>query len=87
MGATYGYIPYNGQFINDATDNTDQASLGKCALVFDDEVSDDSATTGISEITPSVSKTSSAFYTLEGQKVQRLNRGIYIHEGKKIIVK
>lgn len=51
-------------------------------------VFDDSETTGIQEITPlNQEKQVDAWYTLQGMRVEHPTKGIYIHRGKKIIIK
>lgn len=85
VGATYGYIDYDGQFIDDETDDSSVASLAKVALVFDDEERGDP--TGIKEIEDASAKADGKFYNLQGIQVAKPVKGIYIHNGKKVIVK
>lgn len=47
----------------------------------------DNETTGISELKNNTSNTDAAYYTLQGMKVVKPVKGIYIHQGKKVIVK
>ena len=49
---------------------------------------DDDATTGIEDITiDGENKGNDTFYNLNGQRVSNPQRGIYIHNGKKVIIK
>lgn len=47
----------------------------------------DNETTGISELKDNSSNIDAAYYTLQGVKVVKPVKGIYIHQGKKVIVK
>ena len=80
-GGKYGYINYNGQLIG--TKDEDNESLAKMMIVFDDEMG---AVTEIKHIEATKS-TDNAYYTLQGVKVLRPAKGIYIHNGKKIVFK
>ena len=84
VGATFGYIDYNGQFIGTETDDPDNQSLAKMAIVFDDE-DDGGSTTTVTEVKPNSTDGNASFYTLQGVKVSRPVKGVYIHNGKKII--
>lgn len=86
VGATYGYIDYNGQLLgNKYDDSTIPASLAKMALVFDDLV-EGNETTGINELKTEVLN-DNKYYNLQGIEVAHPVKGIYIHNGKKVIVK
>ena len=86
VGATYGYIDYNGQLLgNESDDGTLPVSLAKMALVFDDLV-DGNETTGIKEL-ETEKMNNNKYYNLQGIEVAHPVKGIYIHNGKKIIVK
>lgn len=86
VGATYGYIDYNGQLLgNKYDDSTIPASLAKMALVFDDFV-EGNETTGINELKTEVLN-DNKYYNLQGIEVAHPVKGIYIHNGKKVIVK
>ena len=86
VGATYGYIDYNGQLLgNKYDDSTIPASLAKMALVFDDLV-EGNETTGIKELETEVLN-DNKYYNLQGIEVAYPVKGIYIHNGKKVIVK
>lgn len=84
VGATYGYIDYNGQFLGNVTDDLKNPSLAKVAIVFDDE-DDGGSTTTVPEIKPNSTDADASFYTLQGVKVSRPVKGVYIHNGKKFI--
>ena len=83
VGATYGYIDFNGQFLGNETDLNNQ-SLAKVAIVFDDE-DDGGSTTTVTEVKPNSTDADASFYTLQGVKVSRPVKGVYIHNGKKFI--
>ena len=84
VGATYGYIDYNGQFLGNVTDDPKNKSLAKVAIVFDDE-DDGGSTTTVTEVKPNSTDADASFYTLQGVKVSRPVKGVYIHNGKKFI--
>lgn len=88
-GETYGYIDYNGQLLgnkyNDGSESIMPAKLAKMALVFDDLV-DGNETTGIKEL-ETKKMNNNKYYNLQGIEVAHPVKGIYIHNGKKIIVK
>ena len=82
VGATYGYIDYNGQLLGNVADTNNQ-SLAKMAVIFDDE-DNGGATTAVSEVKMG-NTDADAFYTLQGIKVSSPVKGVYIHNGKKFI--
>ncbi len=84
VGATYGYIDFNGQFLGNVTDDPKNPSLSKMAIVFDDE-DDGGSTTTVTEVKPNSTDADASFYTLQGVKVSRPVKGVYIHNGKKFI--
>ena len=84
VGATFGYIDYNGQFLGNGTDDPENPSLAKMAIVFDDE-DDGGSTTTVTEVKPNSTDGNASFYTLQGVKVSRPVKGVYIHNGKKFI--
>ena len=84
VGATYGYIDFNGQFLGNETDDPKNPSLSKMAIVFDDE-DDGGSTTTVPEVKPNSTDADASFYTLQGVKVSRPVKGVYIHNGKKFI--
>lgn len=84
VGATYGYIDYNGQFLGNVTDDLKNPSLAKVAIVFDDE-DDGGSTTTVPEVKPNSTDADASFYTLQGVKVSSPVKGVYIHNGKKFI--
>ena len=47
----------------------------------------DGSTTGISEIDSAETAGDGAYYTLQGVKVENPTKGLYIHNGKKVIIK
>lgn len=83
VGATYGYIDFNGQFLGNEADTNNQ-SLAKMAVIFDDE--DNGGTTNaVREVKMDTADADAPFYTLQGIKVSRPVKGVYIHNGKKFI--
>lgn len=83
-GAKFGYIDFNGQFLGNETDDPKNPSLAKMAIVFDDE-DDGGSTTTVTEVKPNSTDDNASFYTLQGVKVSRPVKGVYIHNGKKFI--
>lgn len=84
VGATYGFINYNGQFLGNETDDPKNPSLAKVAIVFDDE-DDGGSTTTVPEVKLNSTDADASFYTLQGVKVSGPVKGVYIHNGKKFI--
>ena len=84
VGATYGYIDFNGQFLGNETDDPKNPSFAKVAIVFDDE-DDGGSTTTVTEVKPNSTDADASFYTLQGVKVSGPVKGVYIHNGKKFI--
>ena len=84
VGANFGYIDFNGQFLGNETDDPKNPSLAKIAIVFDDE-DDGGSTTTVTEVKPNSTDGNASFYTLQGVKVSRPVKGVYIHNGKKFI--
>ena len=84
VGAKFGYIDFNGQFLGNETDDPKNPSLAKVAIVFDDE-DDGGSTTTVTEVKPNSTDADASFYTLQGVKVSRPVKGVYIHNGKKFI--
>lgn len=86
VGATYGYIDYNGQLLgNNYEKDISPVQLAKMALVFDDLV-DGNETTGIKEL-ETKKMNNNKYYNLQGIEIAHPVKGIYIHNGKKVIVK
>ena len=83
VGATYGYIDYNGQLLGNVADTNNQ-SLAKMAVIFDDE-DNGGTTTAVREVKMDTADADASFYTLQGVKVSRPVKGVYIHNGKKFI--
>ena len=84
VGAKFGYIDFNGQFLGNETDDPKNPSFVKVAIVFDDE-DDGGSTTTVPEVKPNSTDADASFYTLQGVKVSGPVKGVYIHNGKKFI--
>ena len=84
VGAKFGYIDFNGQFLGNETHDPKNPSLSKMAIVFDDE-DDGGSTTTVTEVKLNSTDADASFYTLQGVKVSRPVKGVYIHNGKKFI--
>lgn len=82
-GAKYGYCDYNGQFIGGQTDD-DSSEFAKVMLLFDDEMG---GVTEVNKVEVTTKRNDNAYYTLQGFKVLKPTKGIYIHNGKKIVIK
>ena len=77
----------NGQILNQNKDN-DTKVFAKSMVWFEGiDAPMDNETTGISELKNNASNSDAAYYTLQGVKVAKPVKGIYIHQGKKIMVK
>lgn len=91
--ASYSYLMLprtimegNGQILDQSQDNDPKFS--KSMVWFEGiDAPMDNETTGISELKNYVSNTDAAYYTLQGVKVAKPVKGIYIHQGKKVIIK
>lgn len=92
--ASYSYLMLprdimvdNGQILDQSQDN-DTKLFSKSMVWFEGiDAPMDNETTGISELKNHVSNTDAAYYTLQGVKVAKPVKGIYIHQGKKVIIK
>lgn len=92
--ASYSYLMLprtimegNGQILDQNQDN-DTNRFSKSMVWFEGiDAPMDNETTGISELKNNVSNTDTAYYTLQGVKVAKPVKGIYIHQGKKVIIK
>ena len=84
VGAKFGCIDFNGQFLGNGTEDPKNPSLAKMAIVFDDE-DDGGSTTTVPEVKSNSTDADASFYTLQGVKVSRPVKGVYIHNGKKFI--
>ena len=82
-GGEFGFIDYNSQFIGPKDEN--DASLAKMMIVFDDE--EEGGVTEIKNVETVKPHHNNAYYTLQGIKVLNPTKGIYIHNGKKIVIK
>lgn len=82
VGEMFGYCDYNGQFISGTTD--DESSFAKVMMLFDDEMG---GVTEVNKVEVTTKRNDNAYYTLQGFKVLRPTKGIYIHNGKKIVIK
>lgn len=79
----FGFIDYNAHFIGPKDEN--DASLAKMMIVFDDE--EEGGVTEIKNVETVKPHHNNAYYTLQGIKVLNPTKGIYIHNGKKIVIK
>lgn len=82
-GGEFGFIDYNAHFIGPKDENDD--SLAKMMIVFDDE--EEGGVTEIKNVETVKPHHNNAYYTLQGIKVLNPTKGIYIHNGKKIVIK
>lgn len=92
--ASYSYLMLpltvmkgNGQILDQNKDN-DTKAFAKSMVWFEGiDAPMDNETTGISELKNNASNSDAAYYTLQGVKVAKPVKGIYIHQGKKVLVK
>lgn len=89
VGATYGFIDFNGQLLenkfHDQYEAETPAKFANMAMIFDDLI-EGNETTGIKELETEVLN-DNKYYNLQGIEVAYPVKGIYIHNGKKVIVK
>lgn len=100
VGSNKAYLQYSNRVIADNAQifgqNTDGTQLekddnatqnSKLAIIFEG-FNDDNTPTGISEITTVTKEVNSDYYyNLQGVRVYRPSKGIYIHNGKKVVIK
>lgn len=100
VGSNKAYLQYSNSVIADNAQifgqNTDGTQLekddnatqnSKLAIIFEG-FNDDNTPTGISEITTVTKEVNSDYYyNLQGVRVYRPSKGIYIHNGKKVVIK
>lgn len=76
-------LDYDGQAIGgDKDDDGENTGLAKVMLSFDDV---NGGTTGINEVKAKVQNQEDAYYNLQGVKVSHPVKGLYIHNGKKVV--
>lgn len=98
VGEGYAYLrlpsdvlDYNGQIMGDFDSNNDEgqanpATQAKVKMTFSfDDIEDN--TTSIVNIKGNTLANDDAYYTLQGMKVVKPEKGIYVHQGKKIVIK
>lgn len=89
VGDTYGYLDFNGQLLenqyHEQYESESPAKFANMAMVFDDLI-EGNETTGIKELETEVLN-DNKYYNLQGVEVAYPVKGIYIHNGKKVIVK
>lgn len=94
--ASYSYLMLprtamegNGQILDQNQDNDKETKLFAKSMAWFEGIDApmDNETTGISELKNHASNSDAAYYTLQGVKVVKPVKGIYIHQGKKVIVK
>lgn len=79
-------IKENAQIFGQVTDGVEVASA-KLAMVFEG-FEDDNVVTGISDnLSAKPVLTDDAYYNLQGMRVEKPVKGIYIHNGKKVVIK
>ena len=77
--STAGMIPANRSYLPLAKG---QATGGRLTICFDDE-----ETTGIARVNGESVATDGAIYTLNGLRVEKPTKGLYIVNGKKVVIK
>ena len=87
------YVLYNGEFVKTTSGtipafrgylalDKGQAAGGRLTISFDDE-----ETTGIARVNGESVATDGAIYTLNGVRVEKPTKGLYIVNGKKVVIK
>ena len=96
IGANRCYLPILNK---DAAAGTRSANSDLDQIAFEeaDEVigiqlqrgigGDDEGTTSIKDLPPALSEGEGTWYTLQGQRVAKPGKGLYIHNGKKVVIK
>ena len=96
IGANRCYLPILNK---DAAAGTRSANSDVNQIIFEeaDEVigiqllrgigGDENGTTSIKDLTPALSEGEGEWYTLQGQRVAKPGKGIYIKNGKKVVIK
>ena len=72
---------------DDLQDNTTLITAAKRVTFLFDGGFDSSTPTAIKEINNSVESNDNSFYNLQGMKVSKPSKGIYIYRGRKVIIK
>lgn len=93
ISANKAYLQYDTNIINEnaqifGQDTDGEAVSGaKLAMVFEG-FEDDNVVTGISDnLSAKPVLTDDAYYNLQGMRVEKPVKGIYIHNGKKVVIK
>ena len=81
-----GRVPYNRAYLNGYTLGTPD-QLAEIQVIFYDEDGND--VTAVEKLEAGVTETkeNGAYYNLNGVKVENPTKGIYIHNGKKVVIK
>ena len=82
--ANDGYLNAGKAYLQIPTQLLNTASANQVGIVFEDEAED--PTDGISDIS-TADNDDPSYYTLSGTKVTRTQKGVYIHHGKKVVVR
>ena len=94
ISANKAYLQYGKDIINENAQIFGQDTVGeavsggaKLAMVFEG-FEDDNVVTGISDnLSAKPVLTDDAYYNLQGMRVEKPVKGIYIHNGKKVVIK
>ena len=96
IGANRCYLPILNKDAAAGTRSVN-SDLNQIAIEESDEVigiqllrgigGDDDGTTSIKDLTPALSEGEGAWYTLQGQRVAKPGKGLYIRNGKKVVIK
>ena len=65
----------------------EEAEMIQLPIDFKSIESDEDGTTSIKDLTPALSEGEGEWYTLQGQRVAKPGKGLYIKNGKKVVVK
>lgn len=79
-------LTWNGQTLDDVLENETSTLSKGLKLTFGIADEDFGFVTGINDVQKEV-KTDNSYYTLQGIRVNTPSKGIYIHNGKKIVIK
>lgn len=84
----YGVLNYNAQLSGQETDENGTPSLAKAMILFDDILFDeeDNIVTGVMSVNQNADN-SNVYYNMQGVRVLAPTKGLYISNGKKIVIK
>lgn len=80
------FLTWNGQKLEDVLEDGSSTLSKGIKMVFGIADEDFGSVTGINDVQKEV-KTDNSYYTLQGIRVNTPSKGIYIHNGRKVVIK